>query len=316
MPVEKFDAFRTQLAAITAAHHVLVMTVSVRFSPNDSESTLSWAKTDVFGFAVTYKTEGDPAIWSGELIDAAIALGGSFDLASQMNLARLDQIQRAYPGLGEFVALKFKFDGFYRFHNALCDIVCPGSAYEADEAWEHRHDRVSEKLWDRYSKVRAQARTMNFSQLAPISSRDDIAQRSEFVRWELEVNRACRSDDVVSCDKQRDIDAHTAQGMPLYLAQAFAQVRHVRDASALAHRIKDRDLDERSINLVLKMLTFADDSWGRWRYDADAKKLLFADAATLQQYRAIVDELLEGKRLENEEDKAFIAANPQYRDHD
>jgi len=130
VPVEKYDDFRLRLAAILDKYEVPVASVTVRFSSSDSESILAWAKTDVFGFTVTFEKTAVATAWSREAIDASLELGGSFDLASQMNVATIDEIYRAYPRLADFFSLKMRFDLENRFHDAFCDLVFPAKYLE------------------------------------------------------------------------------------------------------------------------------------------------------------------------------------------
>ena len=98
--------------------------VSIRHANADPGSLLAWAKTDVFGFVIYYKQGTSPEAqravetWTRELIEAALALGGSYYLPYQLH-ATGEQFFRAYPRAREFLALKRRVDPANKFRNAL-----------------------------------------------------------------------------------------------------------------------------------------------------------------------------------------------------
>jgi FAD/FMN-containing dehydrogenase len=130
VPVERFDEFVPQMAGIFRHHRVNVLNVSIRHARKDPGSLLAWAKEESFAFVVYYRqgvtdTErrevGD---WTRELIDAALAVGGSYYLPYQIH-ATDAQFRRAYPRAEEFFALKSRVDPDYRFRNKLWDRYLP-----------------------------------------------------------------------------------------------------------------------------------------------------------------------------------------------
>jgi FAD/FMN-containing dehydrogenase len=59
-------------------------------------------------------------VWSRELIDVALSVGGSYYLPYQLH-ATGEQFRRAYPRAGEFLALKQRLDPRNKFRNQLVD---------------------------------------------------------------------------------------------------------------------------------------------------------------------------------------------------
>jgi hypothetical protein len=114
------------MAEIFRRHGVNVINVSVRHTLRDPGTLLAWARQECFSFVVYYKQRtSEPAraevgVWTRELIDAALALEGSYYLPYQIH-ATSEQFQRAYPRAQEFFALKRQLDPENRFRNQLWD---------------------------------------------------------------------------------------------------------------------------------------------------------------------------------------------------
>jgi FAD/FMN-containing dehydrogenase len=144
VPVERFDEFVPELRRIFRSHRANVLNVSIRHARKDPGTLLAWAREECFAFVVYYKQGVDEAArrevgaWTRELIDAALAVGGAYYLPYQIH-ATDEQFHRAYPGAGEFFALKRRYDPDYRFRNRLWDryyqpaaaVVPPSSSEEA-----------------------------------------------------------------------------------------------------------------------------------------------------------------------------------------
>ena len=83
VPVERFDEFVPKMAEIFQRHRVNVLNVSIRHAMPDPGSLLAWARTETFAFVVYYKqrtrenAKQRVAVWTRELIDAALSVGGS-----------------------------------------------------------------------------------------------------------------------------------------------------------------------------------------------------------------------------------------------
>lgn len=130
IPVEKFDDFYPQLVNILKKHQVNVINISIRHANQDSGSLMAWAKTEVFTFVIYYqqnkneKGQQQVRIWTRELIDAAVANGGSYFLPYQLH-ATLEQFKQAYPQAERFFKLKAQLDPTNKFRNQLLERYRP-----------------------------------------------------------------------------------------------------------------------------------------------------------------------------------------------
>jgi FAD/FMN-containing dehydrogenase len=126
IPVERFEEFVPRMAEIFRRHRVNVLNVSIRHAMPDPGALLAWARTETFAFVVYYKQRTREnarqrvAVWTRELIDAAIACGGSYYLPYQAH-ATHEQFHRAYPRAREFFELKRRLDPDFRLRNVLWD---------------------------------------------------------------------------------------------------------------------------------------------------------------------------------------------------
>ena len=126
IPVDRFDAFVPKLRRIFQKHRVNVLNVSIRHALPDPGSLLAWARREVFSFVVYYAQGVTPrdrkevALWTSELIDAALSEGGSYYLPYQI-IATPAQFAKAYPNHPAFFALKARVDPTYKFRNKLWD---------------------------------------------------------------------------------------------------------------------------------------------------------------------------------------------------
>jgi FAD/FMN-containing dehydrogenase len=126
VPVEHFEAFVPKMAEILQRHRVNALNVSVRHALADPGSLLAWARTESFAFVLYYKqrtrdsAKNRVAVWTRELIDAAISVGGAYYLPYQPH-ATSEQFHAAYPRARELFALKRQLDPKFRFRNILWD---------------------------------------------------------------------------------------------------------------------------------------------------------------------------------------------------
>lgn len=126
VPVKRFDDFAARMAGIFTKHQVNVINVSVRHAKADSGSLLAWAREEVFAFVVWYKQgtsdvdKNKVAVWTRELIDAAIALNGSYYLPYQPHATK-EQFHSAYPNAVKLFELKKRLDPEHKFRNVLWD---------------------------------------------------------------------------------------------------------------------------------------------------------------------------------------------------
>jgi FAD/FMN-containing dehydrogenase len=126
VPVDLFDDFVPQMRQVFQRHHVNVINVSIRHAIQDPGSLLAWARSEVFAVVVYYKQSTSEAgreevgVWTRELIDVALSLGGSYYLPYQLHGTN-EQFLRAYPRASEFFELKRRFDPTNKFRNELWD---------------------------------------------------------------------------------------------------------------------------------------------------------------------------------------------------
>jgi FAD/FMN-containing dehydrogenase len=126
VPLKRFDDFTPLMAEIFQRHKVNVINISIRHAMKDSGSMLAWAKEEVFAFVVWYRQgtskpeKGSVAVWTRELIDAALSVGGSYYLPYQPH-ATETQFHQAYPKAKKLFALKKKLDPGFKFRNVIWD---------------------------------------------------------------------------------------------------------------------------------------------------------------------------------------------------
>ncbi|MDA8561685.1 FAD-binding protein [Gammaproteobacteria bacterium] len=130
IPVEKFDIFMALMKEILQRFQVNIFNISIRHSKKDPGSVLAWAREEVFAFVIYYKqkvtdlAKNKVAIWTRELIDAAISVEGTYYLPYQIH-ATTKQFHQAYPRAHEFFMLKNRLDSKNKFKNKLWDKYYP-----------------------------------------------------------------------------------------------------------------------------------------------------------------------------------------------
>lgn len=145
VPVDSVDDFAPQAIEILQRHNVNVVNISVRHAVKDPGSYLAWAREEVFAFVLYYKQgtevhdKNRVAVWTRELIDAAISHGGVYYLPYQPH-ATVEQFRKAYPNAEKFFDLKKQYDPSFRFRNALWN------KYYRPEPENNRVENASEFL--------------------------------------------------------------------------------------------------------------------------------------------------------------------------
>lgn len=130
IPARRFEDFRPKLIEVLKRRRANVLNISIRHARKDPGSLLAWAPEDRFAFVLYYKQGTSAAAraevedWTRELIDAALAGGGSYYLPYQI-VGTDSQFHAAYPGARAFFALKKKLDPSYKFRNKLWDRYLP-----------------------------------------------------------------------------------------------------------------------------------------------------------------------------------------------
>lgn len=124
IPVDKFDEFLPVMREIFQKNDANIINVSIRHAHKDPGTLLAWAPQESFAFVVYYQQGTDEEAragvlkWSVEMIDAVVAVGGTYYLPYQI-FASPKQFLAAYPRSPEYFALKAKLDPEYRFRNQL-----------------------------------------------------------------------------------------------------------------------------------------------------------------------------------------------------
>ena len=125
-PVDRFEEFVPKVAEILQRHRVNAINISVRHAIADPGTLLAWAKGETFAFVLYYKqrtrdnAKQRVAVWTRELIDAAVSVGGGYYLPYQPH-ATAEQFHAAYPRARELFALKGRLDPHFRLRNVLWD---------------------------------------------------------------------------------------------------------------------------------------------------------------------------------------------------
>ena len=105
-------------------YRVPVVRLSIRHYGQCADSYLSLSSRDAFVFCLAVRSrpadalKADYAVWSRELVDAALAGGGSFNPAYHMH-ATAEQFARAFPRRQELLLAKQAYDPGNRFGNGL-----------------------------------------------------------------------------------------------------------------------------------------------------------------------------------------------------
>ncbi|MBX9809368.1 FAD-binding protein, partial [Candidatus Gracilibacteria bacterium] len=125
-PVTKINEFIPKMREIFNRHEANIINVSIRHALPDDGSLLAWAQEEVFAFVVYYNQKTsiparrEVAVWTRELINAAISVGGRYYLPYQLHGTH-SQLQKCYSRFDEYCALKKKYDPTGRFSNSLLE---------------------------------------------------------------------------------------------------------------------------------------------------------------------------------------------------
>jgi FAD/FMN-containing dehydrogenase len=124
LPPERFPDFLTACREVILKSRQELLNVTLRFLAADRESILAYAPTPrvsavmSFSQVKTTEAEADMQQMTRDLVERVLAIGGSFYLPYRLH-ARRDQVAKAYPALGDFVACKRRYDPGLLFRNAL-----------------------------------------------------------------------------------------------------------------------------------------------------------------------------------------------------
>jgi hypothetical protein len=126
VPVAHLEEFVPRMSEILNRHHVNVINISIRHARPDPGTLLAWARSEVFAYVLYYKQgtldadRREVAVWTRELIDAAIREAGAYYLPYQI-VATPEQFHAAYPNAERLFELKRRVDPTNKFRNRLWD---------------------------------------------------------------------------------------------------------------------------------------------------------------------------------------------------
>jgi FAD/FMN-containing dehydrogenase len=122
VPVANLPAFLDGFRDLVVHRNINLLNATVRYVPKDTGAFLSYATQDSFAIVIlanqklASKGRADAQQWTRELIDIALADGGTYYLPYQ-KYASTAQIRKAYPDLDRFFAKKRSYDPGEMFVN-------------------------------------------------------------------------------------------------------------------------------------------------------------------------------------------------------
>ncbi len=124
---DRFGDFVAAAKAIIPGSYQELLNITLRWVAEDPVSMLSYAPSGpriasvlLFSQEMTARAEADMERMTRQMIDAVLAIGGSYYLPYRPH-ATVDQFRRCYGGAEEFAALKRRVDPGLRLRNALWD---------------------------------------------------------------------------------------------------------------------------------------------------------------------------------------------------
>ena len=129
VPRAQFVAFVDGLRSVLRARRANLLNASVRVV-HPEDNVLTYAPTEMFAVVLYMNQTTDAAghahmrALTGELIDVATGLGGTFFLPYQLHYTA-EQLQRAYPAIKEFFAAKRQYDPGVLLTNTFYEKYAP-----------------------------------------------------------------------------------------------------------------------------------------------------------------------------------------------
>lgn len=116
------EDFLKEVRSIVPAYKGELLNVTIRDVRPDSETSLSYAKTEMFGLVMLFNYSVDRSVdeqmgkMTRDLIDAVHTLKGTYYLPYRLHASR-DQFKRIYPSAEDFFLQKRRFDPSEIFQN-------------------------------------------------------------------------------------------------------------------------------------------------------------------------------------------------------
>ena len=124
IPMNRFVEFVDSLRGIIQKEHINLLSITIRYVPQDKESFLPYAKENSFAF-VLYVNQGldeneikRTQMWTRGIVDLALGYGGSYYLPYQLYPTK-EHLIKSYLEFNEFINRKQKYDPEERFINKL-----------------------------------------------------------------------------------------------------------------------------------------------------------------------------------------------------
>jgi FAD/FMN-containing dehydrogenase len=124
VPPERFPEFVRACRDLIPKAKAEFLNVTLRYVADDETAVMAFAPTPriaaVMSFSQEISPEGETDMMglTEALIDRVVAIGGAFYLPYRLH-ARRDQVAKAYPRVGDFVAAKRRYDPTLMFRNAM-----------------------------------------------------------------------------------------------------------------------------------------------------------------------------------------------------
>jgi len=122
IPYDRMPEFVDGLRDVVLRDHANLLNVTIRTVHKDAITALPYAKENMFGFVLYFNVkfnDRDNEILrktTSDLIDVAQRAGGTYYLPYQLFYSR-DQLQKCYPEIDDFFAVKKKYDPSGLFSN-------------------------------------------------------------------------------------------------------------------------------------------------------------------------------------------------------
>ena len=158
VPVASFESFVARLRRTLHRHRVGSVSISIRHASADNESLMAWAHGETLCVMLHHRLRAKGggrdqiAVWTRELIDAALAEGGSYYLPYEV-LATRKQFLTAYPRALDLFALKQRLDPGFRLRNSLWnhyydESLVPSRQQSLDFGADRAADRAADQEAD------------------------------------------------------------------------------------------------------------------------------------------------------------------------